>query len=736
MIKSRLTMWLAVAVWALSLGLWVSGMLLWLGSASRHIPGRAGPVAASIASSEARPIVDADGFEIAFSIVFLTVATVGALIAARQPRTPIGWLLGMTGVVASFRLFVSGYAAWAAGTTLGPLPTVAADLIWVSSWSQYASVGSLGMVLLLSPRGRLPSARWRPALWLQAVSLGLAMLSAAVAPGALSGWPYIDNPFGITRLDGVPARLFQLAAAGVGAGLLVATLSLILRLRTSVGEERQQVKWVLYGAALVAAAFPGVAISTIMPEMAPAWRDSRQLLFLGAFFLFIVALGVGVLRYHLYAIDLVINRTLVYGALAVGITAVYVAVVAGVGSLVGSLGPDDPAMGSTETLALSLIATAVVAVAFQPLRERLQRLANRLVYGRRMSPYEVLADFSRRMSGALSVDAVLPRLAQATAIGIAASRTRVRVYVPGGRDHVVAWPADAIAEHFERTTPVQHQGTLVGEIAVSKPLGEPLTPTEQALLADLASQAGPALGNVRLAAELRDQADELRASRQRIVAAQDQERRRIERDLHDGAQQHLVAMAMNLQIAQELIRTDPAEAEALVAEVRSEASEALGTLRDLARGIYPPALSDHGLGAALEAHIVKTFPMVRLEIEPPAAVLRCTPEVEAAAYFCALEALQNCGKHAPLALVHVRLYAELDSLIFEVADDGPGFAMESVHKGTGLQGMADRLAAVRASLVIRSAPGQGTLVTGRLPVERGESAPGQVPVTASVSAPG
>ncbi len=722
MIKSRLTTWLAVAIWALSLALWASGMLLWLGSASRHIPSRVAPVAASMVSAQPRVVDDGAALELAFAIVFFAVASLGALIAARQPQTPIGWILGTTGVVASIRLFVDGYAAFATGTTLGALPTNAAGLVWVSSWLQYASAGSLGPVLLLSPTGRLPSARWRPVLWFQAGSLSLAMVSAALAPGPLSGWPYMDNPLGIVGLDGVPARLFQLSATGIAAGLLLATASLMLRLRSAAGDERKRVKWVLFGAALLAVAFPAVAINNVAPNVSTVWREARLVVFVAAFLLFFAALGVGVLRYHLYDIDLVINRTLVYGALAVGITAVYAGVVAGVGSLVGSLGADDPATSSSETLLLSLIATAVVAVAFQPFRERLQRLANRLVYGRRLSPYEVLTDFSRRMSGALSVDAVLPGLAEATAIGIAASRTRVRVYVPGGRDQAVAWPAEAIAEQFERTTPVHHQGALVGEIAVSKPSGEPLTPTEQALLADLAAQAGPALGNVRLAAELRDQADELRASRQRIVAAQDQERRRIERDLHDGAQQHLVAMALNLQIAQELIRTDPTEAETLVSEVRGEASEALGTLRDLAHGIYPPALSDHGLGAALEAHIIKTFPTVRLAIEPPAADLRCTPEVEAAAYFCALEALQNCAKHAAQAVVRVRLYAEPDHLIFEVSDDGPGFAREPGRDGTGLQGMADRLAAARANLDIRSVAGQGTSVTGRLPLDQSGSA--------------
>jgi signal transduction histidine kinase len=703
-------------MWAVSLSLWAAGMLLWLGSATRHVPPHAGPVAASITASEPRVVADVGHVELTMFSAFLAVGTLGALICTRQPRNPLGWVLASAGVVAGFRVFANGYAAFAAGEVPGPLAADAAAVVWVSSWLGYASVGVMGPVLLLSPRGRLPGARWRPVVWLQTASLGLAMLSAAVAPGPLSGWPYMDNPLGIARLDGAPARLFQLSAAGVGAGLGLAVASLIARLRHARGEERQQVKWVLYGAAVLTVAFPAVAFSAAAPGLSAGWRDILLLVFMLALFVLLLSLGVGVLRHHLYDIDLVINRTLVYGALAVGITAVYTGVVAGVGSLVGSVGADDPATGSTETLALSLVATAVVAVAFQPLRERLQRVANRLVYGRRLSPYEVLADLSRRMAGALSVDAVLPRLAEATAIGVGATRTRVRVYVPGGRDQAVAWPAEALAEHFERTTPVHHQGALVGEIAVSKPPGEPLTATEQALLADLAAQAGPALGNVRLAADLRVQADELRASRQRIVAAQDQERRRIERDLHDGAQQHLVAMAVNLQIAQELIRTDPGEAEALVAEVRGQASEALGTLRDLARGIYPPALAEHGLGAALEGHITKIIPMARLESDATAAARRYAPEVEAAAYFCVLEALQNCAKHAPQASVRVCLDALPANLTFEVTDDGPGFEPAHAHTGTGLQGMADRLAAMGGSLAIRSAPGQGTTVAGTLPI--------------------
>ena len=302
---------------------------------------------------------------------------------------------------------------------------------------------------------------------------------------------------------------------------------------------------------------------------------------------FVAAVSVAILRHRLYDIDLVINRALVYGGLGACITVTYVGVVAGVGTLVHT--------SSAANLVLSLVATALVAVIFQPARELLQRLANRLVYGQRASPYEVLADFSDRIAGALSLDEVLPRMAEAAAQGVGATRSRVRVYVPGGPDRAVAWPSDALAGPFERTVPVFHQGTPVGEIAISKPEREPITSAEINLLTHLAAQAGPALKNVRLDLELQARLEDLLASRQRIVAAQDAERRRLERDIHDGAQQQFVAIAVNMRVAQELVQSDPAEAEALLGELSLQANDALSTLRDLARGIYPPALVDRGV---------------------------------------------------------------------------------------------------------------------------------------------
>jgi signal transduction histidine kinase len=477
-------------------------------------------------------------------------------------------------------------------------------------------------------------------------------------------------------------------------------VSLFVRFRTARGDERQQLKWIAAGALVWVAA-------TLIVRINPAaLTPYLGYIYLTGLLSFVAAVSVAILRYRLYDIDVVISRAMVYGGLAVCITVIYVGVVAGVGTLAHTTGEPNAL--------LALLATGLAAAIFQPARERLQRLANRLVYGQRASPYEVLADFSKRIEAALSVDEVLPRMAQAAALGLRATRARVRLYVPDGEDRAVTWPADAPALSFERTVPVLHKGMPVGEIAVSKPERDPLTVAEDRLLSDLAAQAGPAFENVRLDVELQERLAELQASRQRIVAAQDAERRRLERDIHDGAQQDLVALAVNIRVAQELVRTDPEEAAALLAELGQHAGSALTTLRDLARGIYPPALVDRGLAAAVEAHIAKTCPDVQLGVDGVGAS-RYAPEAEAGVYFCCLEALQNRAKHAPRAAGRVDLRASDGWLMFSVSDEGPGFEPTLAAPGSGLQNMSDRMAALGGALEVRSAPGHGTTVSGRVP---------------------
>ncbi len=341
-----------------------------------------------------------------------------------------------------------------------------------------------------------------------------------------------------------------------------------------------------------------------------------------------------------------INKTVVYGVLAAFFTAVYVAIVVGIGT----------AFGSRSSRLLTVLAAVVMAVAFQPVRERARRLANRLVYGKRATPYEVLSDFSERAAGAYSTEDVLPRMARVLAEGTGATRAEVWLRVGEELRSAASWPGWADGEpvrlrvagddlpEFPGTSeafPVRHQGEVLGALTLTKPPSEPLTPTETKLLSDLASQVGLVLRNVRLTSELQARLEELRASRQRLVAAQDEERRRLERNLHDGAQQQLVALAVKLGMAETLARKDPEGTAEMLSGLKSDTSEALDNLRDLARGIYPPLLADKGLGAALDSQARKAAVPTTVEVD---SIGRYPQEVEAAVYFCCLEALQNVAK--------------------------------------------------------------------------------------------
>jgi signal transduction histidine kinase len=292
---------------------------------------------------------------------------------------------------------------------------------------------------------------------------------------------------------------------------------------------------------------------------------------------------------------------------------------------------------------------------------------------------------------------------------------------------VATWPPDATVaapvvlavddrlpslDAIERVVAVRHDDELLGALSIEKPPSDPLTPTEEKLLEDLASQAGLVLRNVRLTADLQSSLEDLRASRRRLVEAQDQERRKIERNLHDGAQQQLVALTVQLGLL-ERVAEDPDRVKEMADLLRGALQDALDDLRDLARGIYPPLLADKGLAAALEAQARKAAVATTVDVD---GVGRYPQEVEAAVYFCALEALQNVAKYAEASSASVRLMQRDDDLLFEIEDDGRGFDAPVMRRGTGLQGMADRLNAIGGTLTVRSAPGEGTLVSGSIGV--------------------
>ena len=509
---------------------------------------------------------------------------------------------------------------------------------------------------------------------------------------------------------------------------LAAIASLIVRYRRALGEEREQLKWFLSAGAVMVAGFALIILDSTLHG--PVLDLIAPPLAVLAILAVPAATGVAILRYRLYDIDVVINRTLVYGALAAFITAVYVGIVVGVGTLVGS--------GGQPNIVLSIIATAIVAVAFQPVRERLQKVANRIVYGNRATPYEVLSQFSERVAETYAADEALPRMARVLGEGTGADRAEVwlrrdAALLPAAAWHVAAPDAagpdrdsvgpgaEAIALNgkdlpempgVDRAVAVRHQGDLLGALTVTKRRGESLTPVEEKLLADLASQAGLVLKNVGLTAELLQRLEELRASRHRLVAAQDEERRRLERNLHDGAQQNLVALKVKLGLAEMLAGKDPDKTRQLLAELKEDTDGALDTLRDLARGIYPPLLADRGLAVALEAQARKATLPVEVIVD---GIERYPQEVEAAVYFCALEALQNVQKYAEASSATVRLSDRDGSVAFEVEDDGKGFDPGTIGRGAGMTNMADRLNALGGGIEVESKPGSGVRLRGTIP---------------------
>jgi signal transduction histidine kinase len=417
-----------------------------------------------------------------------------------------------------------------------------------------------------------------------------------------------------------------------------------------------------------------------------------------------IALFAVLVRFRLWDIDKLVSRTLVYGALAVLIAGVYVVAVTLVGRVVGG----------ANTL-LHVVATGIIALLVQPLRARTEALADRLVYGRRASPYGVMAEFTRAMADLVSVEEVLPRMAEAAARGSGARWASVRVLLPTGGERTETWPPGAPGEERARTIPIVYRGEEVGELAWSggrDPHG---------LLHDLASQAGLALHNVQLTWELRHhvrqislQAQELRASRRRIVSARDAERRRLERDIHDGAQQQLVALRVRLRLAESMLASSPDKAGPAIDPLIALARDALDTLRALAGGVFPPVLEDRGLAPALDAEAARIGGDMVADDEVRAR--RFDARIEQAVYFACLEALQNATKHAAATRIRISLALDGDALEFAVEDDGSGFETGS-GAGTGMHNMRDRISAVGGTIEIISAPGAGTIVRGRIPVQ-------------------
>ena len=621
---------------------------------------------------------------IAGPVAILTSVCVGLVIALKRPSNPIGWLLLGNGLIFGLLGGLPGAYAGYALEHPGSLPGGRLAAVWdTAAWPLlFAGVVAIAFIF---PDGRLLSPRWR------SIAIGGAVAAAVTLVGGLLSANTLDPPFeDIAPLgllpDSITGAMQGLGLLGMFAALIAAAVAVVSRFRGSEGELRAQMKWVAYGATLIPV--------TILVGTLDSGTGLATLLSIMALEIAIpLSIGIAVMRYRLYEIDRLINATLVYGALTVLLAAAFVAVTLLGGVVIGG--------GSAVPTA---VATLAVTLAFRPLRARLQALVDRRFNRAR---YEGLQQVDRFL-GDLRIGRAEPEgigdvLAEAT------SDPSLRLFFWLPHEGVHADETGHLVPELP-TSPRGRTPVRRGELQLATLVHDPALLEPPSLLDPVILRAGLAIEIARLRVEVRRQLSEVEQSRTRIVTATYEERRRLERDLHDGAQQRLVSLGLDIRHVQHgLGEATGGDTKATLDSVVAGLAEAIEELRELARGVRPAALDD-GLAAAL-AELAARAP-ISTEVEATAE--RFNHEIEAAAYFVASEALTNAVKHADSSQVVLRAGRENGNLVLSVSDDGRGGAAPG--SGSGLTGLADRVAALGGRLDLRS-DGSGTALVAEFPCE-------------------
>jgi signal transduction histidine kinase len=566
-----------------------------------------------------------------------------------------------------------------------------ATAAWLSNPISQPSAALIGLSLMLFPDGRLASPRWRGAVVLSWIAAVLLSVPCILEPGSLPApFAALSNPLDVGEIRGatMAAQMVGWVLAVVGMGL--GATSLAVRLRRSRGEVRQQLKLVL-AVGVVLAAVTTLDMLTWFP-----WPHGGLAVRIGIIglllTLFAVAVGVAVTRYRLYDVDIAIERTAVYGALTFLLAAAYAVTALALGTALGR-----------DSAWVTAGATLVVAVAFRPLRSRLQDLVDRRFSRARYEAIQRVSGFLERLrSGQAAPEEIEPLLREL----LADPDLEMRFFLPESEVYVntAGMPVDDDPGQARVRTPVLRAGAPVAMV-----LHRPTGPQRPDPLVTLVETGGLAIEIVRLRVELRRQLAEVQASRARILAAGNAERRRIERDLHDGAQQRLVSIGLRLRHAQHQLGSgEPARADETIDHAVAEVAIAIDELRELAHGL-PPAQLDAGLDPALR-ELAGRAP---LPVEVRTTTERFSAGLEAAAYFIACEGLTNAIKHSGATAVRVAARRSNGHLVISVTDDGVGGVIEK--RGGGLRGLHDRVAAHGGSLSVESAPDKGTVLTAELP---------------------
>src|SRR5215204_2903032 len=662
-------------------------------------------------------------FAILALVLSLAYPTIGALIASRLPANPIGWIFCGVGLLYAGGSFTEPYANYALRENSAfPGGGYMAWFSWLAGFEALVMAGVF--VMLLFPDGDLLSRRWRIVAWIAVCGAMLRTLNNAFDPGELNDHSYVQVPFGVEGVIGrVTTPQFFDASSVVGLALLLASIlaalfSLFVRLHRAQGDERQQLKWFLYAAVPAVVGFSFDLFSHFIwnftalvfnkpfepygPFSEFMWIISNSFLLPQFALLFVPVLTyIAILRYHLYDIDVVINRTLVYGALSACVVGIYVLAVVALGALFQARG----------NLAVALLATALVAVLFQPLRMRLQRGVNRLMYGERDDPYAVISRLGKRLEATLAPETVLPTIVGIVREALKLPYAAIALPQDGNDFQIVAAsgqepPADPLV------LPLSYGGESVGELLLAaRAPGESFSAADRRLLDGLARHAGVAVHGVRVMADLR-------RSRERLVLAREEERRRLRRDLHDELAPTLAALGLGGATVGELIATDPKEAALANEKLRVAIRATVGDVRRLVYDLRPPALDELGLVEAIRQRASRLGvgdEGFLATVEAPDELPPLPAAVEVAAYRIVQEALTNVSRHARASACTVRLAcADGRALTIEITDDGVGLP-DTPEGGVGLSSMRERAAELGGECeIVRSWP-SGTRVFARLP---------------------
>jgi two-component system, NarL family, sensor kinase len=604
----------------------------------------------------------------------------GFAIVRGQPANLIGWLFLAGAVGNGLAGFGASYAAYDLLVRQGSLPAagLAAGLVF---WTWLPIPASIAFTLALFPDGRSLSPRWRPVPYVLGAGFVVWALGAATTTfAAMSPPPWAQGLRNPVELGFGP----QLAQAGnlvVLAGVAAAAVSMLLRFRRSRGEERQQLKWLAVAVVPLLATFVGFG---------NVWVSAF------AVAIFVLPIAMAILKYRLYDLDLVVNRALVYAALSAIVVGVYV-VVAGAAGLLAS--------GQRPTL-VSVLATLAAVLLVLPLRQRMQHLVDHLLYGRRREPLSVVTALARRLEAAGRPDELLHGVVVELADALRLVSLEVRL-----ADGQVVVSQGQIDPGAVRIALI-YQGLTIGELAATARRGENLSPRDTRFLQDLAPQVAVALHALQLTLDLQ-------RSRERLVFVQEEERRRIRRDLHDGLGPMLTAVAFQADAARNLVERDPGAATQLLKELRTEVSSAISEIRRLVYGLRPPALDEVGLVEALRQHAGRFAEAgqdgsLAVEIDAPGEVDDLPAAVEVAAYRIAAEAINNAARHSHASHCRVRLSAG-ESLEVEVVDDGSGWP-DGARAGVGLTSMRERAEELGGRLVVGTVSGGGSSVLASIPL--------------------